>query len=205
MSLTPEEKRRLLRALEEDEEFRYAVAGLLGFKEILDRIVALEERFAELEKRQMRLEERQAALEERMLRLEEELRNLSRTVTVIAHRFGVLSEAAFREGLRYVVEEILGVAEVRRLTLRDEEGIVYGHPSVVEVDVAVRDGEHVLVEVKSRVSRGDVLELARIGRLYERVRGVRPRLLVIAGFVDPGVWETAERLGVEVRPVVEGV
>ena len=42
--LSIEEKKRFLKALEEDLEFRYAVMGLLGFKEILDRITRLEER-----------------------------------------------------------------------------------------------------------------------------------------------------------------
>ena len=45
--LSIEEKKRflkVLKVLEEDLEFRYAVMGLLGFKEILDRITKLEER-----------------------------------------------------------------------------------------------------------------------------------------------------------------
>ncbi len=53
-----EEKRRLIKALEEDTEFRYAVMGLLGFREILDAIMEprrdqrrLENRFAELKKK----------------------------------------------------------------------------------------------------------------------------------------------------------
>jgi len=36
------ENERILRALEEDREFRYALIGLVGFKEILDRIVMFE-------------------------------------------------------------------------------------------------------------------------------------------------------------------
>ena len=191
--LSGEEKERLLRALEEDREFRYAVMGLLGFTEILNRITRLEEgyqrleeRFARLEERVIRLEERYQKLEERVARLEElflrleervsrleeEVRELRRLVIVVAHRFGVITEEAFRQAMRYVVEEVLGVARVERWVYRDEEGLVYGHPSVVDVDVAIRDGEHVLVEVKSRVSRADVLGMSRIGRLYERVVGV---------------------------------
>ena len=38
MALSSEERRRFLRALEEDEEFRLAVAGLLGFREILEAL-----------------------------------------------------------------------------------------------------------------------------------------------------------------------
>ena len=216
MGLTAEEKERLLRALEEDREFRYALMGLLGFKEvleritkleeghneILERIIKLEERQQKLEERQQKLEEKFAQLEERFAKLEDEMREFRRLVTVIAHRFGVISESGFREVLRYVVQEVFKVAEVRRWVYRDESGYVYGYPAVVEVDVVVRDGEHVLIEVKSRVSRSDVAELRRIGKLYEEVCGVRPKLAIVGGFIDPEAYEAAARLGVELKPAV---
>ena len=216
MPLTVEEKEKIIETLEKDKEFRYALAGLLGFSEILDRIVSLEERFAKLEERFAKLEERVirleerfakleerfAKLEERQLRVEEELVRLRRTVDVIAHRFGVLSEEAFREGMRYVIEEQFGKARVERLMLRDTEGLVYGHPSVVEVDVLIRDDAHILLEVKSRVSKGDVAELHRIGELYERRTGVRPVLAIIGGHIDEGAKELALGLGIDIRPVI---
>ncbi len=258
-SLSREEKERLLKAIEEDREFRYALMGLLGYKEVLDRILELqervlkleekvakleervakleervvrleervakleekvlkleeriarleervlklEERVARLEERVLRLEERLVRLEERVVRVEEELRETRRLVMIVAHRFGVLSEEAFRQGMRFVVEEVLGAAKVERWTYRDEEGFVYGHPSMVDVDVVVKDGEHILVEVKSRVSKADVAELYRIGLLYERVEGVKPRLAIIGGFVDPDAEELAEKLGVRIIPAVK--
>ena len=231
MGLSRTEKERILKALEEDREFRYALMGLLGFKEILDRITRLEEgfkklyerqqkleerqlrleeefkkleeRFARIEERQQRLEERQQRLEERFARIEEEMRETRRVVIVIAHRFGILSESGFREVMKYVVEEVLGVAKVERWTYRDDEGFVYGYPAVVEVDVAIRNGEHILIEVKSRVSKGDVAELSRIGKLYEKVVGVKPRLVIIGGFIDPDTYEAAAKLGVEIRPAIK--
>ena len=151
----------------------------------------------------MKLEEKFAQLEERFAKIEEEMRETRRVLTVIAHRFGVISESSFREGMKYVVEEILGAAKVTRLTLWDEEGIVYGHPTEVEVDVVIRDDTHILVEVKSRVSKGDVAELYRAGLLYEKVHGVKPKLLIIGGFVDNNSWRTASELGVEIRPIIK--
>ncbi|MCS7108360.1 MAG: hypothetical protein RMH77_07280 [Sulfolobales archaeon] len=41
--LSVEEKERILSALEVDREFRYALMGLLGFKEVLERVTKLEE------------------------------------------------------------------------------------------------------------------------------------------------------------------
>ncbi len=104
--------------------------------------------------------------------------------------------------MKYVIEEVLGVAEVDRWVCKDVEGVVYGYPSVVEVDVVVKDKEHVLIEVKSRVSKGDVAELYRIGKLYEKVEGIKPKLLIIGGFIDERAYEASRKLGVELRPIL---
>ncbi len=213
--LSKEERNRLLRTLEEDRELRYALMGLLGFKEVLDRITRieerftkLEERFAELEKRflelaerQQKLEERMIALEERLAKLEERMEVLNRTVIVIAHRFGVVSEEGFRGAMKYVLEDVFGVAKVERWIYSDVKGSVYGYPSVIEVDVVIKDGVHILIELKSRVSKGDIAELSRIGKLYEEVTGIKPKLAIIGGFVDPNAYEAARRLGVELKPI----
>ena len=45
MALTPEEKRRFLKVLEEDEEFKMAVAGTIGLGEILEELKRLREDF----------------------------------------------------------------------------------------------------------------------------------------------------------------
>jgi len=80
-------------------------------------------------------------------------------------------------------------------------GIVYGYPAVVDIDVVVKDREHILIEVKSRVSRGDVAKLYRVGRLYEEVTGVKPRLLIIGGFIEREARDAVAMLGVEIRPI----
>ncbi|RLG88334.1 MAG: hypothetical protein DRO16_05190 [Thermoprotei archaeon] len=280
MSLSDEEKKKIIEALEEDKEFRYALMGLLSFKEILDRItrleeryqrideriarleerfakleerqqkleerfaeleerfarleerqqrleekfaeleerfakleerqqrleerfVELEERFAKLEERQQRLEEKFARLEERQYKLEEEMRETRRVLITIAHRFGILSEAGFREAMKYVVEEVFGTVIVEKKSLKDTEGIVYGHEAVIDIDVLIRDKEHIIIEVRSRVSRGDIVELYRIGKLYEKTYKIKPRLVIIGGFIDPEAWETASKLGVEIKPAIK--
>ncbi|BES82415.1 PD-(D/E)XK nuclease family protein [Pyrodictium abyssi] len=224
-------KRALLELVESDPELRYALMGLLGYREILERITRLEERFARLEERfaglaerQQRLEERmeqvmreieklwrevlalresQQRLEERQQRVEERLERLDRTLATVAHRFGVLSEHAFREAMRGILEEYFG-ATAHRWSVYDAEGLVYGYPSEVEVDVVVRDGVHILVEVKSRVDTSDVLELSRIARLYEKQEGVRPELAILGGFVDRRAERLAQRLGIKLYTYLEG-
>jgi len=192
--------------------------GLLGFSEVLDRITKLEERYQRLEERfakieerqqrleerQQKLEERQQKLEERMLRVEEELKNLREEVNelrlaviTIGNRFGILSEDTFRNALSGILRKYFG-ADAKRWTYFDKEGVVYGYSSVVEVDVVVKDSVHILIEVKSRVDRGDVIELVNKAKLYERVEGVKPRLAIVAGYVDESAYEAARMLGVEI-------
>jgi hypothetical protein len=45
VALTPEEKRRFLKALEEDEEFKMAVSSTIGLGEILKELKRLREDF----------------------------------------------------------------------------------------------------------------------------------------------------------------
>ncbi len=128
----------------------------------------------------------------------EELRRLSDRITALGARWGVLAEEAFREGMRGVVERILGVAKIERWCYVDKEGFVYGYPAVIDVDLVVKDGEHILIEVKSSVDRGDVLELKRISELYERVTGVKPRLVIVTPYARDRAIELAKLLNIEV-------
>ncbi len=175
-----------------------------------EAVKALEERIAKLEEHMVKLQEQVVKLWEKVeehsrviRRFEERFSELQRLTYAVAHRFGVISEAAFREALKDVIEEIFGVGSVSKLTLRDEEGIVYGYPSEVDIDVVVRDKQHVIIEVKSRVDPGDVRIAALKARLYEKVYGVKPRVLIVAGLVHPKAYEAAARLGVEIKPAVK--
>ncbi|MCS7108361.1 MAG: DUF3782 domain-containing protein [Sulfolobales archaeon] len=138
----------------------------------------------------------------RVLRVEEELVNLGRLVKSIAHMYGLITEEGFREAVRFVIEEVLGVAKVSKWVYYDAKGVVYQRPSNVEVDVVIKDGEHILVEVKSRVDKGDLVELYNIGKLYSEVSGVKPKLLILSAFFARGVLDLARELGVELVPIV---
>jgi len=248
-------KREILRLLREDEEFRLAVAGLLGLDAILLELKRLREdfnRFAELEEKRWeenrrRWEESERRWEENERRwresekrweenakrweennrkweeaykrfeaIEEELRklredhnklredfnrayaDLSRRLDALGARWGIVSEEAFREGMKGVVEKVLGVAKVEKWVYYDSSGEVYGKPGVIEVDMVIKDGEHVLIEVKSSISRGDVYEFWRISELYKKVTGSIPRLVMVSPYVDGKARELAESLGIEI-------
>ncbi|MEM2168492.1 MAG: DUF3782 domain-containing protein [Candidatus Bathyarchaeia archaeon] len=213
-------KAKIFELLRVDLEFRYAIAGLLGLEEILRRLdrheaelVKLREDFNKLREDFNRKSEedskRFTSIETELVKLREDMNKLRgdmilsldllrRHVDAVGAQWGLLSERAFREGLRGLVERELGL-RAEKWVWWDGEGYVYGHPSEVDVDVAVHDDKVVLVEVKSHVSRSDVFVFKRKAEFYERVRGKKPdRLVIVTPFVDEDALKTARLLQVEV-------
>ena len=262
-------KRRILRLLKEDVEFRYAVAGLIGLEEVLrrldrnerelvklredmnrgferhDRILEkhwseiqrlreelvklredmnrgfkrhdeiLEKHWQEIQKlrRDMvegfrRYDEILRRHWEEIQRLREDLNKLRedmnrgfqllrRHIDALGARWGMISEEAFREGLRGILEE-LGL-KVERWIHFDREGMVFGYPSQIEINVAIKDGRIILVELSSHVRASDVYIFKRKAEFYEKVAKRKPdRLLMITPFADPQALELARKLGIQI-------
>jgi len=267
-------KTQLLKLLKEDEEFRYAVAGLIGLADTIKEIRTLQKQVAENTKATKNLQEQVRDLQKQVRSLQEEVRNLqeqvrdlqkqvrnlqeqvrdlqeqvrdlqkqvrslqeqvaentrairslqeqvrslqeqvafhaevlerhgdriedlARTIQALGARWGLLAEDAFREGMRGVVEGYFG-GRVERWICHDEEGVVFGRPAVIEVDVVLRDREHILVEVKSSISRADVYQLWRTAKLYERKVGTKPKLVIISPFISDRAREDAKKLNIRV-------
>ncbi len=156
------------------------------------QFVTLQEQVASLQKQFVTLEKHVAGLQEQMVRL-------SGTIAALGMRYGVLTEEVFRDAIKYLVEDLLKVYKVEKWTYYDKSGRVFNAPSIVEVDVLVRDGEHILVEYKAHIDRSDVTELFKIGELYAEVTGVKPRLLIVGPTAVSRALKLAEELKVDVR------
>ena len=187
-------KSRILKLLREDEEFRYAVAGLLGLEEILKRLDRHEAELVKLREDMNKLREDMNRLREDMIRGFELVEG---HISALGARWGLMAEDAFREGLRGLLERELGF-RVERWRVYDNAGIVFGYPSEVEVDIAVSDGKLILIEVSSHVRASDVLQFRRKAELYEKVTGRKPdRLIIVTPYIDEKALEAARQLGVE--------
>jgi hypothetical protein len=127
--------------------------------------------------------------------LERAVSRLERRMDAIGARFGLLAESAFRDGMRGILQEHVGLRVVQ-WRYYDEQGIVHGFPSWVEANLLITDDEHWLVEIKAHFSRADIAEFYRIGQLYQQVTGVAPRLIGIAPSVDEQAKEWAQRFGI---------
>ena len=122
---------------------------------------------------------------------------LERTVHAMAATYGIESEASFRDALSGILGD-LGF-EVENYIKHDTEGRVHGHPTQVEIDVVIRDGKLMLIEIKSSMNRSDVYTLERVVEFYEAQENRKvDRKLVVCPFFKPGVIDVAEKLGIEV-------
>jgi len=188
-------KSRVLKLLKEDEEFRYAVIGLLGLDEVIKRLDRHEERLVKLEERLVKLERELVKLRRDMNRGFE---LVNRHIAALGARWGLMAEEAFRESLRGILGRELGL-KVERWKAFDEKGLVFGYPSEVEIDVAITDGKTILVEISSHVKPSDVYTFKRKAELYVEKTGRKPvRLLMVTPFAEDKAFEASIKLGVEI-------
>jgi hypothetical protein len=165
----------------------------------------MEEQGKRIEEQGRRIEEQGKRIEEQGKRTDDHTRALAalqRQVMGLGARWGLMSEEAFRSGVRSLFADQPNV-RVEQWRYRDDAGRLFAYPSDVEVDAVIRDGQHVLVEIKSAVSAHDVAGFARKADLYGEVTGQRPqRRLIISPYVEPRAREAAARLDIE---ICEGV
>jgi len=120
-----------------------------------------------------------------------------RSIGALGARWGMQTEAAFRNALAGILEKSFGV-QVVHVTEYDDEGEVFGRPDQVELDVIIKNGLLILCEIKSSVSKSDMYSFERKVRFYEKRHGrTVDRMMVISPMVDKRAMDVAARLGIE--------
>lgn len=199
--LSKEERLRILRTLEEDLEFRYAMAGAMGLLEILKRLDSIE---ARIEEHSKRLEEHSRRIEELSLRMEglvKAVGELKVAVGSIGRRMGLDLERAIFSVYKDVLLG-LGVRDVDRIerfTYEDSEGRFFARGAKVEVDVYAHDEEAYLIEVKSLLEEEDVDWFSQKCKVASEMIGrkVRRRIIVAVNATKESL-KRAEELGIDV-------
>lgn len=218
-TLTPELRDRLRQELpgwlREDQEFRQWILNLAR-NQFADR-VETESRFDRLldelrrdreaqerkwEEQNRKSDEKWAAQMAENLRLHEEIMamadRLDRKVGALGARWGLLSETAFRDGLAAILEKSFGV-EVVNINDYDDEGLVFGRPDQVELDILIKNGLLIACEIKSSMDKAGLYIFSRKVDFYERKHQRKAdRRLVITPFLDPRAAGLPEKLGIEV-------
>lgn len=130
-----------------------------------------EERLDQLTQRVDQLTER---LDQLTQRVDEGFRRVYESIAALGSRWGIHHEEVFRR----TIEALLAKQE-----LRVERGY-YGNR---EVDVVVRNGEHLLLEITSQLRMSDIDKLLASAEEYEQREGVRPQLMIASSYVPPKV------------------
>ncbi len=130
--------------------------------------------------------------------MDRRISRLENLISAIGARWGIMAEDAFGGGLRGILEKEFGVKVERWITI-DEEGLVYGFKSVIEVDIAIKDGKTMLIEISSSVDKSKVAAFLRKAQLYEKKTGIKPeRLIMVTPYAEDAAVEAAKEVGVEV-------
>jgi hypothetical protein len=162
------------------------------FDRVLNELAADREEQARKWDEQTRFN-RQLLEELRQTRLRQE-----QGIGALGARWGLASEASFRDALKGILEKSFGV-EVLNVNKFDDDGTVVGAPDQVEIDIIIKNGELILCEIKSSMSKSDIYTFERKVHYYQHRHGRKAtRKLVISPMVRPEARPVAERLGIEV-------
>jgi hypothetical protein len=120
-----------------------------------------------------------------------------RSIGALGARWGMQSEAAFRNALAGILEKSFGV-EVLNITDYDDQGEVFGRPDQVELDVIIKNGLLLICELKSSIDKAGMYIFERKARFYEkRHQRQANRLIVISPMIESRAQRVAEQLGIE--------
>lgn len=162
-----------------------------------------------------RLEQSFVRLDQTVARLDAEIQLLKQAmetgfervhprITALGTRWGLENEKAFWAGLKGILEQRFGMTATQWRHY-DKQGFVFGTPTWVEANVLIHNGEHLLVEVKAHVSRGDISEFRRLGQFCEQVTGIKSRLIIVSPFVDLRAADLAQLWNIAIYEELEDV
>jgi len=120
-----------------------------------------------------------------------------RSIGALGARWGMQSERSFRNALAGILEKNFGV-EVLNINEYDEQGVVFGRPDQIELDVIIKNGLLLICELKSSIDKAGMHIFERKARFYEsRHNRKADRLIVISPMIDPKAQKLADRLNIE--------
>ncbi len=127
------------------------------------------------------------------------------TIGALGSRWGLYTETVFRKALKGILEDSFGV-EVVNVVEYDDAGEVFGRPEQIELDLLIKNGDLILCEIKSSVSKPDLYAFVRKVDFYEkRHQRQATRKIVISPMVHPSAQPIGPRLGIEMYSYADDV
>ncbi len=138
------------------------------------------------------------AVDKRFQEVHAHINRLENSIGALGARWGILSEQSFRNGLKGILEDSFDV-KVVHVNEYDDEGIVFGRPDQVELDLIILNSTLILCELKSSISKGDIFLFERKVQYYEkRHQRKADRMIVISPMVDERAASYARKHGIEI-------
>ena len=171
------------------------------FDQVHQKFDQAHEEFGRVNKEFDRIHEELGRVHEEFGRVHEEIMALAkkydRGIGALGARWGLQSEAAFRNALAGILEESFKV-QVLHINEYDDQGIVFGQSDQVELDIIIQNDVLILCEIKSSIDKAGVYTFERKVRFYEQKHGRKAtRRLVISPMIDAKAQKVAEKLGIE--------
>jgi len=158
-----------------------------------------------LEKLEQRLDLKIAEDREKWKQHDLQMSKSDQRLMAMGARWGSQSEDAFRNGLAAILKEIPEI-EVIHVDEHDDQGIVFGYPEEIELDIIIKNGLLMIVEMKSATDKSDVYYFDKKVRFYEQKPGRKAnRKLIISPMVDKKANPVAQKLGIELYTYVQDV
>lgn len=186
------------------ERYRKELQGVLAGQREEWKLYQLEQEGRWAEQREKWKEEEQHRLEnqkdhERLSAEAREFRDeMRQSVGAMGARWGTRSEKSFRNALKGILEEHFPI-RVLNVSEFDEDGIVFGRPATIELDLIIKDGLLIICEIKSSVSVGDAFVFAKKAAFYEERHNKKAdKLIMISPMVEKKARDFAKETGIKI-------
>ncbi|MCF8109796.1 MAG: DUF3782 domain-containing protein [Desulfohalobiaceae bacterium] len=157
------------------------------------------------EAQEKKWEENQKTINSILKSIQSQEKKYDSTIGALGARWGIHSEAAFRNGLKAILEDSFDVT-VKRYEDYDHEGQVFGRPDQIEMDLIIHNGTLILCEIKSSMDKGGVYLFWRKKTFYEQKHGIEvSRAMVISPMIDDPGKRVAQDLGIETYSYADSV
>ena len=106
--------------------------------------------------------------------MEKGFQDLKDSIAALGSRWGIMSEETFRSTIK-------GILEKTGYTV--DRGFFGGR----EIDLVIRNGEHILLEITSSFRKSDIAKILSSAEDYQLQTNICPILMVAAIYIHPAV------------------
>ncbi len=197
------EAREEMRQLREESERKWNEARKESERKWQEAREEFERKWKEFRKEMQR--ERQENWDELQRAIDAQNSMLDSKLGSIGVRWGRGSESAFRNALRGILQDVTNI-QVFHINEYDDDGMVFGVPDQVEIDVVIHNGQIIICELKASVSKPDVAAFERKVTFYEKLHQCKAdQKIIITPFLDPYCENLVAKLGMVVYTYAEDV